>query len=183
MVNYWCTSVQAEHDPRGPDGPYQFKDRSVPLFIIKKWDGEELIHQLGFPSSGGDKAVARWVEKAVKDNGPVTPPKALKPLLKGMLKANDLIAKEKHGDAWKELTKVVKLGEDERKFPDGLPTVAKEAQVLVAKILEDANEAIEAALGHEDAAACLKALRKLASTYRNVPDLKKRIGDEIKARK
>ena len=183
MVNYWCTSVQAEHDARGPEGPYQFKDRSVPLFIIKKWDGEELIHQLGFPSSGGDKAVARWVEKAVKENGPINPPKALKPLIKGLKKASDLIAKSKPGDAWKELSKVVKLGADERKFPEGPPRMAVEAKALIDTIIGDANTAIEEALAQEDASACLKALRKLASKYRSVPDLKKRVSAEIKARK
>ena len=183
MVNYWCTSVQAEHDPRGPDGPYQFKDRSVPLFIIKKWDGTELIHQLGFPSSGGDKAVARWVEKAVKENGPINPPKALKPLIKGLKKANDLMAKSKPGDAWKEATKVVKLGANERKFPEGPPRMAVEAQALIQTILTDATTSIEEALSEEDSAACLKALRKLASKYRAVPDLKKRINEEIKSRK
>ena len=68
FLNVYCTSVAAEHDPRGPDGPYQFKDRSVPVLVFKKWNGETLKQQLGFysdPRVGRDTLVS-MVEQALK---------------------------------------------------------------------------------------------------------------------
>ena len=47
-VNVYCKAVKDEHEPRGPEGPYQFKDRSVPVLLFKRWNGETLIQQLGF---------------------------------------------------------------------------------------------------------------------------------------
>ena len=70
-LNEYTTSVKAEHDPRGPEGPYQFKDRSVPVIVFKRWDGETLVQQLGF--GGGAKQFAQFVDRALKKNGPVTP--------------------------------------------------------------------------------------------------------------
>ena len=183
LVNYYCTSVAEEHDPRGPEGPYQFQDRSVPLFVIKDWEGKTLVQQLGFPSSGGTKAVSRWIEKAMKANGPVVPPKNLKPLIKAMKAAEKHLGKKRPGNAWKELVKVVKGGADMRKFPEGPPTIAVEAQAKIDAILEEATAAIEAALEEEDPAACLKALRALRSPYGAIPAVKERLAKEIAARK
>lgn len=182
MVNFYTTSVADEHDPRGPDGPYQFKDRSVPLFIIKKWDGETLIHQLGFARQGGDRQLAAWVEKAVKENGPISPPKALRPLMKAMDKARAHLAKERPGPAWKELVKVVEGGSEKKHFPDGPPTVAVEAQQKIDAILEAANDALEEALmdAEDDPATTEKALRGLLRTYSQIPDLKKTLNDHLK---
>jgi hypothetical protein len=181
-VNFYCKSVAEEHDPRGPEGPYQFKDRSVPLFVIKKWDGTTLSHQLGFPRTGGDKAVAGWIEKALKENGPITPPQALKPLIQAMKKAQVQIKKGRPGNGWKDLGKVVKLGQDTRKFPEGPPTVAREAAALMEKFLSEANAAIDAAtaMAEDDPASALKALRALRSPYGAIPEIKARLAEETK---
>ena len=33
FLNVYCRSVAEEHNARGPEGPYQFKDRSVPVLV------------------------------------------------------------------------------------------------------------------------------------------------------
>ena len=78
FLNEYCTSVKAEHDPRGPEGPYRFQDRSVPVLLFKRWDGKTLIQQLGFQPNPeqAKKRLASFVDKALKENGPVVPPKA-----------------------------------------------------------------------------------------------------------
>ena len=74
FLNVYCRSVKEEHDPRGPEGPFRFTDRSVPVVVIKKFDGTSLVHQLGW--GGGADRLAQLVDKAVKKNGPVAPPRA-----------------------------------------------------------------------------------------------------------
>ena len=52
FLNVYCQSVKDEHDPRGPEGPYRFEDTSVPVIVIKKWDGTTLKQQLGWGDGG-----------------------------------------------------------------------------------------------------------------------------------
>ena len=85
FLNVYCHSVKEEHDPRGPEGPYRFQDKSVPVLLIKRWNGETIIQQLGFnpQPEPAKRTLARLVERALKKHGPVLPPKALRPLMKG----------------------------------------------------------------------------------------------------
>lgn len=185
FLNVYTKSVKEEHDPRGPEGPYQFKDRSVPVIVVKKWDGETLNQTLGFvrDEKQGMRRLASILEKAAKDNGPVQAPKQLKPLLKMMAKAEAHLAKDRPGQAHKELAKIVKAGADTKAFPNGVPTVAEKAAAQVAAILEKAEEEIEAAadLVEEDAEQGLKAYRKLIKRYAQIPAMKKRLQTKVKA--
>lgn len=182
FLNVYTQSVAEEHEPRGPEGPYRFTDRSVPVLVIKKWDGESLVHQLGFQPDPklGKPALERYVETALKKNGPVVPPKALRPLIKNFNAGEKALAKGKPSPAWRALTKVVKAGNDAKKFPDGPPDVAVRAQKLIDAILKEAGEKIDATADLDDEAR-VKTLRKLLRTYSGIPSLKQRLRDEIKA--
>ena len=61
-MKVYCTSVKSEHDPRGPEGPFQFQDRSVPVYLLKKWDGETMTEAaagLSFPNGVNASADGR----------------------------------------------------------------------------------------------------------------------------
>ena len=60
------------------------------------------------------KTVADWIERALKKNGPVAPPKKLRPLVKLFEKGKSQLEKKRPGYAWKEFDKVVKLGSKEK---------------------------------------------------------------------
>ena len=177
FLNVFTRSVKEEHDPRGPDGPYQFVDRSVPVVVIKKWDGKTLKQQLGWASSAGAKGLSRIVSKAIKDNGPVAPPKALRPLLKSMTKAKAALGKKRTRSAIRDLKKIVKLGDDKKKFKDGAPSVAQEAAKLLDELLTEANKEMErlADLATSDPKAASTGYIKLLNNYGELGDLKKRI--------
>ena len=175
LLNVYCRSVKEEHDPRGPEGPYQFTDRSVPVLVFKRWDGKTLIQQLGFQSDteAATKSLVRFVDKALKENGPVVPPKALRPLLKGFAKAEGHLEKKRIAAAVRELLKVVKAGANEKKFPE-TPDVAKQAQAKLDALLKEANEALEqAAVMEPDARK--KELLRIRREYGALGDVKARV--------
>ena len=70
FLNVYCRSVKEEHEPRGPKGPYQFVDRSVPVCVIKKWDGTTFNQKLGFVADpkAGMRNLESWMVKALKDS-------------------------------------------------------------------------------------------------------------------
>ncbi len=179
FLNVYCKSVKDEHKPRGPEGPYQFNDKSVPVCVVKLWDGTSVIQQLGF---GPDpklnlKQVARWMEKALKKNGPVLPPKKLRPLAKAFAKGKAYLDKKRPGYAWNEYAKVTKLGGNKKKFPAGPPRVAIEAKkemdaikTALEKALIDAQE-----LSDNDEAKAKKLFSQIHRKYGSARDLKKLI--------
>jgi soluble cytochrome b562 len=172
FLNVYCRSVKDEHDPRGPEGPYQFKDRSVPVVVIKKFDGTTLKQQLGW--GGGARQLAQIVEKAVKDNGPVAPPKALRPLLKAYAKAERALERRQVRSAVRELQKVVKAAQDQKKFKDGVPDVAVKARSALDKLKSEG-------LGRaEEAKASKKDLIRLRSDYGGIPEVRDRIKELLK---
>ncbi len=180
FLNVYCKSVKDEHDPRGPEGPYQFKDRSVPVVVVKKFDGTTLKQQLGW--GGGARQLAQIVDKAVKDNGPVAPPKALRPLLKSYEKAQKALERKRVRNAVRELQKVVKGGRDQKKFKDGMPDVAIKAQEELDKLKEQGLEQLEVIRtkiqeGDQDVAASRKALIRLRSEYGGIAEIR----DQVKA--
>ena len=183
FLNVYCKSVKEEHDPRGPEGPYQFKDRSVPVVVIKKFDGTTFKQKLGW--SGGAKQLAQIVDKAVKDNGPVAPPRALRPLLKSYGKAQKALDRKQVRNAIRELQKVVKGGQNQKKFKDGTPDVAIKAQEELDKLKEQGLtqlEAIRAKIqdGGQDATASKKALSRLRSDYGGIVEIRDQVKELLK---
>jgi hypothetical protein len=185
FLNVYCKSVKDEHAPRGPEGPYRFKDRSVPVLVIKRWDGKTLKQQLGFYNDPklGQKTLARIIDKAVKDNGPVAPPKALRPLLEQAEKAKKALSRQRIKAAVRAYQKVVKAGADKKKFADGPPTVAIEAAHALEKLEADGTKAVEQVLAGEanDPKSGRKKLNRLLYRYGGFPDLKKRIKTALAA--
>lgn len=172
FLNVYCKSVKDEHDPRGPEGPYRFKDRSVPVVVIKKFDGTTLKQQLGW--GGGARQLAQIVEKAVKDNGPVAPPKALRPLLKAYAKAEKALDHKRIRNAVRELQKVVKGAQDQKKFKDGMPDVGVKAKEALDKLK---SEGLARA---EEAKASKKDLIRVRSDYGGIPEVRDRIKELLK---
>lgn len=176
FLNEYTTSVAAEHDPRGPDGPYQFVDKSVPVFIAKKWDGETLVQQLGFTTAKdqGPRQLARWIDRALDDAGPIVPPKHLRPLIKASEKATKAIDKRQLSTAVRELTKVIEGGADEKKFPEGPPRVATDAAARLDALRDDGAAALEELLdlAVDDPKKAKVGLARLLRDYRPFPDLK-----------
>ncbi|NNC88539.1 MAG: hypothetical protein HKN82_08800 [Akkermansiaceae bacterium] len=75
LLNIYPRNVEEEHLPRGPEGPFQFTERSVPVLIIKDSEGKTLYSQLGwFAGEAGVDRFAEAVEEARRKNGPVKPP-------------------------------------------------------------------------------------------------------------
>ncbi len=181
LLNVYCRSVKEEHDPRGPEGPYQFTDRSVPVLLFKRWNGETLVQQLGFASSidRATPALARFVDKALKKNGPVAPPKALRPLLKSMKKAEASLEKQRIGAAVRELQEIVKAAANKKKFSEQ-PVVAAKAQEHLDALLKDARKKLEEA-DRLEGIVKKKEFNRIAREYGALGDIKKRAKAALKA--
>ncbi|MHC4953597.1 MAG: hypothetical protein ACYTGZ_06885 [Planctomycetota bacterium] len=179
-LNVYCKSVADEHNPRGPEGPYQFKYKSVPVLLFKRWNGETLVDQFGFTPNveQGTKRLANFIDRALKKNGPVSPPKALRPLLKGYAKAEQHLAKKLISPAVRELQKVVKGGANKKKFPE-TPDVAVKAQAKLDELLKDAAAALEKA-GQLEPDVRKKELNRIGREYGGLGDIKKRVKAALK---
>ncbi len=181
FLNVYCRSVKEEHDPRGPDGPYQFVDKSVPVVVIKRWDGKTFKQQLGWNQSWGVDGLAKMLQKAAKDNGPIAPPKALRPLLKAMAAADKHLGAERTAPAIRELNRIVKLGTNKKKFPDGPPEIVGDAQKRLDGLADAARKALESARANEtDPASLEKTYRKLLATYRGLGPVEQTIRDALR---
>jgi len=178
FLNVYCTNVESEHAPRGPDGPFQFTDRSVPVYVVKKWDGETMVQKLGFSGAAqkeqGMRTLAQVLEKAAKDHGPIVPPKAFRPLTKAYEKAMKSLSGKKPGAAYKDFAKAVTMGADESAFPGGPPAVAKKAQARLDEIDAALEAAIDAALELKVAKAKIE-LKKVARKYKGVTTLEEKL--------
>lgn len=159
FLNEYTTSVKAEEDPRGPEGPYRFQDQSVPVLVLKRWNGETLVQQLGFQPNPeqAKRALAQIIDKALKDHGPVVPPKALRPLVKSFEVGKAHLEKKRVASAIREFRNVEKLGADTKKFPE-TPDVAMQATEELAKLSEEGLKLVEEAKAAEDPAKGLKAI-------------------------
>lgn len=184
FLNEYTTSVQAEHEPRGPEGPYRFHDRSVPVLVLKRWDGRTLVQQLGFVSdpAQGRRQLAAWVDKALKENGPVLPPKQLRPLLKSMEKARGHLEKGLVAAAVRELETVVKAGADGKRFPE-TPEVAVEAAELLKRLGEYARRAIEEAAGRAaaDPEEARRELKRIVREYGRLEGIEEAVAKALEA--
>ncbi|MFQ5845016.1 MAG: hypothetical protein ACE5JG_08515, partial [Planctomycetota bacterium] len=170
FLNEYTTSVQAEHDPRGPEGPYRFQDRSVPVVVVKKWNGETILQQLGFNADAtqAKRSLARIVERAVKKHGPIAPPKEIRKLLKSYDKGRAHLSKERTAAAIREFQAVLEQAQRKKKvFGAEVPTVVRDATERLKEIRERGTEALEeaAARAAQDAAAGRKEYRKLLRRY------------------
>lgn len=183
FLNVYCRSVADEHDPRGPEGPYQFKDRSVPVLVIKRWDGKTIRQQLGFYP---DPKVARprlepIVQQALKEHGPIVSPKAIRPLRRDFDRAVSQLDRDRPGAAYELLEKVVKAGNDVKKFTDGPPLIVEEAAKKLEAIVEKGLARVTEAKAIADVASTKKALLDLKRRYRKVPKVLEEINRAIEA--
>jgi hypothetical protein len=167
FLNEYTTSVKAEEDPRGPEGPYRFQDRSVPVLVLKRWSGETLVQQLGFQPDPDQakRALSQIIDKALKDHGPVVPPKALRPLLKSFEKGKEHLEKKRVSAAIREFRNVEKLGADTKKFPE-TPDVALQATEELNRLTEEGLKLVEEAKASDDPE---KALREILREYGALP--------------
>ena len=136
------------------------------------------IPKLGW--GGGATQLAQIVDKAVKDNGPVAPPKAMRPLLKSYQKAQKALAKKRPETAIRALQKVVKGGQNQKKFKDGMPDIAVKAQAELDKLRAQGLQALEAvrakiAAGDQEALASKKALNRLMRQYGGIGEIKAQV--------
>jgi hypothetical protein len=157
FLNEYTTSVAAEEEPRGPEGPYRFQDRSVPVLVLKRWSGETLVQQLGFQPNPeqAKRALAQIVDKALKDHGPVVAPKALRPLLKSFDAGQLHLSKKRIAAAIREFRNVERLGADPKKFPEP-PEVAARAADELAKLSEEGLKLVTDAKTQAEVKAVLR---------------------------
>ena len=178
FLNVYTTSVQAEHDPRGPEGPYRFQDRSVPVLLFKRWDGETLIQQLGFypDVKMAKKSLANYVDKALKKNGPVVAPKALRPLLKAYGKGEEHLGKKRFGAAIREFLKIEKAAANRKKFP-APPEVAEQAAAHLKKLGEDVDAMLEelAPLAGSEPTRVRKQYMAIQREYGKLPGVRRKV--------
>jgi hypothetical protein len=164
FLNVYTTSVEAEHAPRGPEGPYRFEDKSVPVILFKRWNGETIVQQLGFQPDPepAKRALAQLVDRVLKEHGPVVPPKALRPLLKAFEKGKEHLAKKRVSAAIREFRSVEKLAADRKKFPEP-PDVVTQATAELEALAAEGLKLVEGAQGDE------KALRAVLREYAGLP--------------
>ncbi len=162
FLNEYTTSVAAEEAPRGPEGPYRFQDRSVPVLLLKRWNGETLVQQLGFQPDAeqAKRALAQIIDKALKDHGPVVPPKALRPLLKSQDAGIAHLAKKRVAAAIREFRNVERLGADTKRFPEP-PDVAAQATGELAKLSEEGLKLVAEAKTQADVKEVLREYGEL----------------------
>jgi hypothetical protein len=179
FLNEYTTSVKAEEDPRGPEGPYRFQDKSVPVLVLKRWNGETLVQQLGFYADPAQakRALAQIIDKALKDHGPVVPPKALRPLLKSFDAGMAHLEKKRVAAAIREFSNVGKLAGDKKKFPEP-PTVATEAEEQLAKLTEEGLKLVEEAKAADDPA---KAIKEILREYGALPAVAEKAKEALPA--
>ncbi len=170
FLNVYCRSVAEEHDPRGPKGPYQFSDRSVPVLVLKRWDGESLVHQLGFMPSGGAAYLKNFVDQALAKNGPVLPPKKFLPLLKSFRKGELSATKGKPAAAYKSFQKVITLGRDKKKYPSE-PFIVKDAQKQIDTIIAAGKASVSEAEAKDSRSRKKSALGRLRRSYKGIPEI------------
>lgn len=168
-LNVYCTNVASEHEPRGPDGPFQFQDRSVPVVLFKRWDGKTLMQKLGFYSDPnmGRRSLAQYIDKVLKDHGPVVPPKALRPLLKSYDKGVGHLEKKRTSSAIREFQAVVKGAANKKKFPNDPPEVALKAKEQLDALRAQAEQRMgeAATLAERDIKAARKQYGKISRDY------------------
>jgi hypothetical protein len=183
FLNEYTTSVQAEHDPRGPEGPYRFTDRSVPVLVIKRWDGETIVQQLGFIADPAQarRSLAQIVDRAVKKHGPVIPPKALRPLIKSLEKGEAALNKRRTSEAIREFSRVVDKGSDTGKFPEP-PSMVATAQAHLDALRAEAEKAVAEAeaIAEENPKAARRQLVRTLREYGEFRDLKAKINERLK---
>lgn len=178
-VNVFTTSVEEETQPRGPKGAFQFTDKSVPVLVIKKWDGTTISQDLGFVTNEdiGKKSLAKSLDAAMDKNGPVMPPKLLAPLVRSYDAGVSALKKQKTADAIKSFQEVVKCGDVRKAFPDGPPHVAVDAAERLKEIEKEGEEALDTAkeAASTDAKAAAEAYKKLQAAYKGLSGLEKKI--------
>ena len=184
FLNAYCTSLAAEKAPRGPDGPYQFVDKSVPVYVIKNWEGKTFVQELGYSSGdSATKALGRILKEVLKKNGAVSAPKQIKALTKIWKKAEASFQKKRPGYGWKELGKLLVLAHDKKKFADGVPTLGLKAQEKIAELEASFSKQLDAAiaLGDSDYDGASKKMKSMMRTYGMVKPLKSRLNAALKA--
>ena len=182
FLNVFTKSVKDEHEPRGPEGPYRFVDRSVPVYVIKSFQGETYVQQLGFVAGTkpGLRQLSRHIDSALKQNGPVQPPKQLRPLVKNFEKGLAYLEKKRPGYAWKEFEKVVEAGTNTKKFPKGEPAVTRKARARMAAIEKEAAAKLDEAEKLDEAKDKKKALRRVLRAYGKIPKVAERARAALK---
>ena len=180
FLNEYTTSVAAEHEPRGPEGPYRFKDRSVPVLVVKKWDGDTIVQQLGW--GGAENRLEQILSSAIKKNGPVAPPKALRPLLKSYKKGMEHLKKNRSAAAVREFQAVLKAGDKKKVFREEPPPVMSDARERLKELEQRCREAMERAAetAKDDPAAARKAYGKLLREFGAIKPLKSELQKIIK---
>ena len=181
FLNEYTTSIAEEHEPRGPEGPYSFKDRSVPVLVVKKWNGDTIVQQLGW--GGAESRLEQILSSAIKKNGPVAPPKALRPLLKSYKKGMQHLGKERTAAAVREFQAVLKAGGKKKVFREEPPPVMNDATERLKELEQRCREEMEkvAATAQEDAAGARKAYGKLLRNYGGIKPLKAELKNRISA--
>jgi hypothetical protein len=183
FLNVYCTNVASEHEPRGPEGPFRFQDRSVPVIVFKRWDGKTLFQKLGFSSDpkAGRRTLAQYIDKALKENGPVVPPKALRPLLKSFAKGEEHLAKKRISSAIREFQAVVKGASNKKKFPDEQPDVARKARANLEALASDAETQLAAAatLAESDVKAAKKRYGKISREYGGLDGIREKVREAL----
>ena len=180
FLNEYTTSVAEEHEPRGPEGPYRFKDRSVPVLVVKKWNGDTIVQQLGW--GGAENRLEQILSSAIKKNGPVAPPKALRPLLKSYKKGMEHLDKQRTAAAVREFQAVLKAGDKKKAFREDPPPVMNDATERLKELEQRCRGEIEklAATAQPDPVAARKAYGKLLRDYRGIKSLKTELQKIIK---
>lgn len=178
-LNVHVGSEPDETAPRGPEGPYRFQEKSVPVLVIKRWDGKTLVSQCGFTTDGeaGAESVAGMIEEAVEANGPIIEPKRLLALERSWEKVEKELEKQRFGQAYEQLAKIVAAGADREAFPAGSPEPSVRAEEkrkelkaeLAAKLAE-----IEK-IAQRDATEAKVELQRLLRSYRASKELREMI--------
>ena len=179
-LNVYPSTGADETGLRGPKGPFQFQDKSLPVLVIKRWDGTTLVQQLGMiraDEAGGKRWIADFIDDSVSKNGTVIPPRFVIPLDTAFKKAEAYLEKDRTSYAIKELQKVVKAGASKKAFPKGPPAVVAQAAERLKAIAEKGEAELEEAVAaaKADPKKAAKAYRDLLRSYKGLSELEAKI--------
>ena len=104
----------------------------------------------------------------------------MRPLLKYYEKAQKALARKQIRNGVRELQKVVKGGQNQKKFKDGVPDIALKAQAELDRLKSQALKTLEAvrakiATGEQEALDSKKALNRLMRQYGGIADVREQV--------
>ena len=174
------TEEASTHGPEGEEyQEYQIEVGYTPVMTYKKATGETVATRVGIPLKPEEALadLAGQLDQALKENGPIKVPPKTQTLVRAFDAAERDLEAGKIAQAIRGFEKVVKLGRNEKKFPERSPATAIDARKALSRLeargFQEVDEAIE--LAKTDPKEGRKTLMILARQFSSLSTVQERI--------